>query len=562
MRKILTSILMLSFLLTIQSTAQNWQWAQSAGGLDVDFGSSVSTDANGNVYVTGTFTSPVITFGSTTLTNAGYANIFIVKYNSSGNVLWAKQAGGTNDDRGISFADANGNLYITGRFSSPAITFGAVTLNNLNPGLFDIFTVKYDSSGNALWAKGAGGSANDEGKSVVSDGSGNVYITGAFSSSTINFGSITLLNANTDTLNIFVSKYDSSGNVIWAKNIGGTDNDIGGSITTDVNSNVFVTGYFQSTSINFGGIVLTNANPPFQDVFVTKYDSSGNVLWAKSAGGNSSDSPSSIIIDINGNAYLTGSFQSPTITFGSTTLTNAGGYDIFVTKYDSSGSIVWANSSGNIANDFSSSISCDNSGSIFVTGSFQSSTISFGSTTLTNAGSSDIFIVKYDISGNALWAESLGGLTLDGISRISATSNGNLFLTGGFQSVTMALGSITLTNANNAGSTYDMFVGKLDYVTGINESSNFINENIFPNPVSKSTIISFSLSQAERVSVKIFDMTGRLVKTLANAEMNEGNHQLEWNATDEKGNAVGAGIYFLKVDARDFSETKKLSVMK
>ena len=161
-RKITLTVL--SFLFSLQTFSQSpdWLWAQSAGGTSGDEGRSCATDASGNVIATGLFSSPTITFGTTVLTNAGGNDMFIVKYDPSGNVLWAKSAGGTSGAGGNSCTtDASGNIIATGYFTSPTITFGTTVLTNANAGSSDIFIVKYDSGGNVLWAKSEGGTAFD-----------------------------------------------------------------------------------------------------------------------------------------------------------------------------------------------------------------------------------------------------------------------------------------------------------------------------------------------------------------------------------------------------------------
>jgi len=186
-------LLLLIASVTVQSRAQspNWAWARSAGGTSDDFGYSVSTDVNGNVLVTGTFGSSSLTFGTTVLTNAGGSDIFIVKYDAGGNLLWAKSAGGTSTDYGYSVSsDANGNVFVTGSFTSPTLTFGTTVLTN--PGTYDIFIVKYDGSGNVLWAKSVGGTSNDYSFSVSSDANGNVFATGYFNSPSLAFGTTIL----------------------------------------------------------------------------------------------------------------------------------------------------------------------------------------------------------------------------------------------------------------------------------------------------------------------------------------------------------------------------------
>jgi hypothetical protein len=169
-------------------SSQNWIWAKSGyGQYGSDEGYGVATDALGNVYTTGAFQSSPLVLGTYSLTNSGSFDIFIAKYGPTGNVLWAKGVTGTSDDYGNSItSDASGNVYITGLFHSPTMTFGTYTVTNA--GNYDIFIAKYNSSGTVLWAKSIGGNNRDEGTSVTTDFSGNVYITGGLCSSPVTIG--------------------------------------------------------------------------------------------------------------------------------------------------------------------------------------------------------------------------------------------------------------------------------------------------------------------------------------------------------------------------------------
>ena len=195
MKKRILLLLGISFI-SIISFAQilNWQWAKGVGGTDWDGIFATTIDTQGNIYVVGIFNSPTITFGSTTLTNNGEEDIFIAKYNSNGNVLWAKSAGGIYEDRALSvIVDASGNIVVTGSFNSPTITFGTTTLTN--NGNYNIFIAKYNNNGDVLWAKSAGSNDEDFVSSIVAvDATGNIIIAGSFSSPTITFGSTTLIN--------------------------------------------------------------------------------------------------------------------------------------------------------------------------------------------------------------------------------------------------------------------------------------------------------------------------------------------------------------------------------
>ena len=449
MKNYITAIALLVILLSGTLIAQNplFRWARSANGSNGDAAYDVAVDISGNSYLTGTFYTATLIFGTTILTNAhtGNGDMYVVKYDAGGNVLWAKSAGGTGDERGYKIAlDRAGNCYITGYFSSSTITFGTTTLTNA--GLTNMYIVKYDAGGNVVWAKSAGGTNNDYGSGIAVDAAGNYYVTGAFSSSTITFAPTTLTNAG--GYDVFVVKYDVYGLVQWARRAGSTGNEGGGVIEVDASGNSCETGYFNSSTITFGATTLTNAGG--NDMFLVKYDASGNVVWAKGAGGTNYDAGDGVAIDVSGNVYLSGYFSSSTITFGSTTLTNAGIYDMFVVKYDASGIVQWAKRAGGTNSDDCSSITVDSSGNIYAVGEFTSSTISFGAITLINAGGSDIYVVKYDGTGNVLWAKSAGGTVDDYGYGIAVDASGNNYVTGAFSSPFIAFGATTLTNVGSS----------------------------------------------------------------------------------------------------------------
>ena len=152
------------------SQSPSWKWAnqQSPGGISNSSGKCISVDANGNSYVTGGFGGSII-LGGITLTSVGSYDMYIIKYNSNGIALWAKSAGGTGYDYGgIGInVDIAGDVYVTGGFSSTAITFGTTTLAHVGTGYSDIFIAKYSSAGDVLWAKSAGGIAEDYGVSLL-----------------------------------------------------------------------------------------------------------------------------------------------------------------------------------------------------------------------------------------------------------------------------------------------------------------------------------------------------------------------------------------------------------
>ena len=156
-----------------------------------------------------------------------------------------------------------------------------------------------------------------------------------FRSEAIRFGTINLMNSagSYSTADIFLAKYDGSGNVLWATGAGGPQNDQANSVTTDAEGHVFSAGFFYSDTATFGSTRLVNTNY-HSDMFLTKYDAAGNTLWALRAGGTDDDNGNSIALNANGNILMTGIFASPVITFGYDTLINSGNGDLFLAKLD------------------------------------------------------------------------------------------------------------------------------------------------------------------------------------------------------------------------------------
>ncbi len=330
---------------------------------------------------------------------------FLAKYDSTGNVLWAEHSGGVYGDQCVGHCNDNfGNIYAFGTFDSPTITFGSFTLNNPG-GAQNFYIVKYDSLGNVIWAKsptvpvGSFTGTTYKNGSIKEDGNGNVVISGNFKSQTITFGTNTLTNDSIGggTSDIFLVKYDAGGNVLWAKSAGGTHDDIIRNLVTDSIGNIYISGYFYSSNIDFDIDTLFNASIN-SDIFLTKYNPAGNVLWAKRAGGISYDKSSVIALDNNENIYWGGSFGDSLIILDTITVTNSAG-SIFISKYNPTGNVIWAIGTGNTGYyDYLVSLQKDPYDNLYVTGGFQSSTITFGATTLTNAtgggASMDVFLAK------------------------------------------------------------------------------------------------------------------------------------------------------------------------
>ena len=560
----------------VNAQAPDWLWAKAMGGAGQDYGFSITTDASGNVYTTGTFIGTVDfdpdSSGTFNLTSAGAEDIFISKSDGSGNFVWAKAMGGTVQDVGLFIAvDASGNVYTTGYFSGTADfdPDSSVSFNFISVGANDIFVCKLDASGNFVWAKAMSGAGFEHGFSIAIDpaGSGAVYTTGEFQA-TVDFdpgvGVFSLTSAG--GFNSFISKLDTSGNFVWAKAMGGGGNVRGKFIAIDISGNIYTTGWFDQTADFDPGAGTFNLTasatfPP--EIFISKLDSSGNFVWAKAMGGPANDAAYSIAIDASGNVYTTGNFNSGTADFdpdsaGVFNLTSAGLYDIFISKLDSSGNFVWAKAMGGGDNDGGSSVAIDISGNVYTTGSFVG-TVDFdpdsaGTFNLTAVNQSGIFLSKLDGSGNFVWAKAMDGAIVDEGRCIAIGSSGNVFITGVFTSPSIAFGAITLTNATTAG-TNDIFIAKLDTATGvgINEIENSANGIlVFPNPATNYLTITLG-SSSKKVEVTITDITGKIIYSAVATE----TRKIEVSNID-----FAQGIYIIQIRAEDFIETKKLIVVK
>ncbi|MFH1320952.1 MAG: T9SS type A sorting domain-containing protein [Bacteroidota bacterium] len=430
------------------ANGQNWQWAKQSYDTGTKYGWSISSDSAGNLYITGSFSNTAI-FDTDTLTSTGLTDVFIVKYDNSGNVLWASQAGGTDTIVGYGIiSDNSGNSYITGYFKD-TICFEGDTL--ISTGGRDVFVTKYDLSGNVLWAERAGSTTDDEGFGIRIDDIGNSYVTGYFTGTSY-FGSDTLNEMGGQDM--FLAKYDTSGNVLWARQAGNTGWDEGDALCVDASGNVYVTGVFEGTVI-FGPETLTSSG--YSDVFIARYDPSGNILWASQGGGSGwYDGGLSIAVDNSGNSYITGYYYGPA-TFGVYTLPLIGSYDMFLVKYDTSGNELWANEGGGtgVNGDWGSGIVIDLSNNCYVTGRMEDIS-TFGSVVLNSAGDEDVFVVKYNPSGSAVWGKKAGGADVDVGNAIVTDVLGNNFVTGTFQ------GAAFFDNDTlNSLSGDDVFIAKL-----------------------------------------------------------------------------------------------------
>ena len=335
----------------------NFVWAFQLGSpSNADYCGQVTVDASGNIYIVGFYDQTVDfdpTAGVSNLSvTGGGTDVFIAKYTSAGNYIWAGRIGG-GGAVGVSIAvDASQNIYATGRFSgtadmdpSPSATSTLAATSTSAAG-YDMFVCKLDASCNFVWAKQFSGNGLESPLAITLDGSANVYLTGNFNG-TVDFdpsAATHTLTANAGA-DAFICKLNTSGTFMWAHAFGSstTDNDSGYDVKVSSPGNVFITGVFYGTTDFNPSPTATNvlSSAGSGDIFVSKFDSNGNFVWAKQMSGTNYDEGNSIAVDASENIYITGGSYgvvdydpSPASSY---TLASAGDRDIFICKLKPNG---------------------------------------------------------------------------------------------------------------------------------------------------------------------------------------------------------------------------------
>ncbi len=393
---------------------------------------------------------------------------------------WAKNFGGSSVEGATSVkADASGNVYVVGYFSSSLVDFdpGPGTVNLSLAGSQDGFVSKFDPNGNLLWARALEVNYIAD---IEIDNAGNVYTTGYFSN-TVDFnpGAGTFNLTSAGSYDAFILKLTTNGDFVWAGSVGGSFSDYGNAIDLDNSGNVFITGYFFSTPADFdpGAGIVNLSSTGDTDVFVLKLDNNGIYQWARQFGGVEDEKGHTLAIDGLGNVVITGQFYGYTAPFdfdpgpATVTLTQVGSllseWDIYICKLDNAtGNISWAKSISAPRWDVDEAMTIDNLDNILLTGHFFG-TADFdpdaGIFQLTSSGIADPFIAKLNSSGNFIWAKSMAGSsTADNYGHnITTDAVGNVYTCGSFEFTMDADPGSAVFNLS-AGGSRDAYVSKLD----------------------------------------------------------------------------------------------------
>jgi hypothetical protein len=377
-----------------QADVKTWTRLVGSGGIDQGF--AVAADQFGNGIIAGA------TQGSLAGGNAGAYDLFVAKYDAAGNLLWLRQRGSSQKDFAYGVAtDASGNVYVTG------YTMGGLDGNShIGANTYqDVFLTKFDASGNWQWTIQDGTGQADEGRAVCTDRSGNIYITGYVRG---DFHGITRVG----TADVFISKYNSAGTRLWSALFGSPEVDESFGITCDAAGNVFVTGWCS-------GNVEGNAYLGNGDNYLVKYDTNGQRKWLRVWGTVNKDTGYALATDAAGNVYVSG------YTTGQLYGSPQGNRDYFLAKYDAAGTRLWGNQVGTGEHDQGWGAATDAAGNVYVAGES-------GGSLYGNAwqGLLDIFLSKYSPDGTRLWTTQVGTAGDDLARGVAVATNGVVFLGG------------------------------------------------------------------------------------------------------------------------------------
>ncbi len=589
----------LIILMSYTTHAQDIDWVQKLGDIRYDRGLDIVVDEAGNSYITGAIQDETIFGGDTTITT----NILLAKYNSNGIKTWQKSFGGSDHDIGNSISvDAAGNSYVTGAFNE-RIGLNGDTLTSWTG--TDILTAKFDANGNPQWMRQIASRSGAEGIAIVHDNAGNSYVASSFhgdlafdideaklsnDSLTFNntvyiapfndriigddtisvFNDTLVFNGDTASitsnaefrlysnlitsnggLDILLSKYNDNGDLLWNKNIGGSKPDVLENMILGENGELYVTGYFNEQT-QLGDIKLTGSGD--NDVFIAQLDEDGNVLWAKSAGGDFDEASLDIAADASGNLYITGHFFGQA-NFGNEAIVSTGNNDIFIAKYNADGSFAWTKKAGGIGDDSGRGIGVDKDGNVYITGVFED-TASFDGWQVVSRGDKDVFAAQYGQDGTVQWVTQFGSTSFDSGNALEVDATGNLYLLGSFAN-TLNIGGQSVNSTGN----FDVFLTRINAniiasTFGENNIENQSEVSIYPNPVKDqlNILIDDNFWKSEFVSLNISNLAGQIIFS-KKMNINTPQHSIELGDLPK-------GMYFLQLFSNQQEQlfTQKLMV--
>jgi hypothetical protein len=495
---------------------------------------------HGNIYIAGYFDQQ-LTLADTSVWSIGGQDVFVAKMDSNFNLEWLRIIGGPGDDGGYGLAmTSTGNLVLSGFFNDSIQIDGNQYLSN---GEDDVFLISITGFGQIDWIKTAGGIGMDfPGRGVTIDDDDNIYLTGYFGHNghsppfqlTAYFDSVKVTAVR--GADIFLAKYSSSGMLVWVITAGGKYSDMGREVSVEKDK-IYVTGDFTDPWIEFGSTKLYSKEGPFQDMFVACYDTAGNFLWARGAGNKNPVGGTSVAVDSAYHCFVTGTYFDDNLNFGGNyNLPTIGDFDIFIARYDSSGNFNWAKSIGGGSTDLAGYLEIDTVGNLYASGIYGYNAV-FGDDTAFGLRR-DVFVTKLTTTGDFQWVATAEGAGVEFIYSLLVHNEDEIYVAGSFDSPTLTFGNITVHNAGDR----NFFIAKLgpdSSSTGIKDQTVSDKVKVYPNPANDGSEVTVQFTPRRFHTMVIHDLKGREIMRT------EISPSASSSAVDVSG--WSKGIYFIRL---------------
>lgn len=469
MKQRLTLLLLFLAALFFNAAAQSWTKLQQWGGSGTEICGGLATGRDGAVFLTGSFENQ-ITFGSQTLTAVGEADVFLCKLHPNGEVAWAKQAGSRLMDEVTDLAlDADENGIVVGSYWLE-VNFDTVRLT-AGTHSKSVFIAKYNTAGQIQWAKSWNGSGLKAATKVVCDAANNIFVTGYFEKSLQIADTQLVAKGNTD---LFVAKFSPAGQLQWAVRQGQKGDTRGTALGLTQNGDVVVGGYFND-STRIADTTLT-ANTLDQDAFIARFSKDGMPVWAKKAGGVFDSDVTALVVDAADQIYVTGYFVG-TMRLNPTTViqSSSGQSDFFLLKYRSDGTPVAARSLGGRQLEQALDLTLQNN--LLLVSGFYQGNLMIDSFQFASGNSLSGFVMGFDLNLQARWVNNLASDAALYASQVAADRAGNIWIGGSFT------GNIRLGALRGDTRTFDLFLATLAFQpTSMQEVPSTVLFRLFPNP--------------------------------------------------------------------------------
>lgn len=438
--------------------------------------------------------------GSTFSQGSGEFDLFLVKLNHAGDTVWSRTYGGADTDYGYDIREtADGGFILVGQTRS----FGR--------GAADVYLVRTDSTGDTLWSQTYGGSGDEEGRSVRVTSDDGFIICGT----TDSYGA-----GYTD---VYFVRTDSLGDTVWTKTVGGAGGESG----------------FAVRQTSDGGFIAVGSTGSFGDgyssIYAIRLDADGDSLWATTYGGSRADFGRTVEIALDGGLL----FAGKTASFG------AGFSDAYLVRTDADGNFQWQQTYGDTKEDAAYSIYRTMDGGYLISGTKE----------VSEARKLDVYLIKTDPAGNPVWERTYGGTKSDYGMMVFQETGHDYMLVGHTYSYT-AGGS-------------DLYIMKVEgEVTDapddepVPEPSGFELAQNYPNPFNMSTIIEFVLPRRSQVTVTVYNILGQEVRQWQYEAVAAGRHSITWDGHNRSGWEIASGVYFYRMSAGKFIETRKMVLVK